>query len=137
MMRLNPHKRIAGLLVPVFALRHAKDFGVGDTLAMKQAIDFCVREGFSLLQFLPVHETVGDHSPYNAISSRALSPAFLSLTVDDVPGLSQEMVATAAPESWLEKLREGVVRHNSVLPLKIHVLLAAHHAFRAGEASAE
>ena len=137
MMRLNPHKRIAGLLVPVFALRHAKDFGVGDTLAMKQAIDFCVREGFSLLQFLPVHETVGDHSPYNAISSRALSPAFLSLTVDDVPGLSQEMVTTAAPESWLEKLREGVVRHNSVLPLKIHVLLAAHNAFRAGEASAE
>ena len=73
--------------MPVFALRHAKDFGVGDTLAMKQAIDFCVQKGFSLLQFLPIHETVGDHSPYNAISSRALSPAFLALTEEDVPGL--------------------------------------------------
>jgi 4-alpha-glucanotransferase len=137
MMRLNPHKRIAGLLVPVFALRHRKDFGVGDTIALKQAIDFCVQQGFSLLQFLPVHETVGDHSPYNAISSRALSPAFLALTPEDVPGLSKEMIETAAPESWLEKLREGGVRHNSVFPLKIHVLFGAHHAFRAGEGTAE
>jgi 4-alpha-glucanotransferase len=137
MTRLNPHKRIAGLLVPVFALRHAKDFGVGDTIAMKETIDFCAREGFSLLQFLPVHETVGDHSPYNAISARALSPEFLALTEQDVPGLSAEMIETAAPHSWLEKLREGIVRHNSVLPLKIHILLAAHHAFRAGEGTAE
>jgi 4-alpha-glucanotransferase len=135
MTRLNPHKRIAGLLVPVFALRHTKDFGIGDTLAMKQAIDFCVQQGFGLLQFLPIHETVGDHSPYNAISSRALSPAFLALSEQDVPGLSAEMIKTAAPDSWLEKLREGTVRHNSVLPLKIHILLGAHHAFRAGEAS--
>jgi 4-alpha-glucanotransferase len=137
MMRINSHKRIAGLLVPVFALRHAKDFGVGDTLAMKQAIDFCVQQGFSLLQFLPIHETVGDHSPYNAISSRALSPAFLALSEEDVPGLTREMIATAAPDSWLEKLREGAVRHNSVFPLKIHILLSAHHAFRAGEGTAE
>ncbi len=137
MIRLNPHKRIAGLLVPVFALRHSKDFGVGDTVALKQAIDFCVQQGFSLLQFLPVHETVGDHSPYNAISSRALSPAFVALTEEDVPGLTAEMIRTAAPDSWLEKLREGTVRHNSVFPLKIHILLAAHHAFRAGEATAE
>ncbi|MGC4075232.1 MAG: 4-alpha-glucanotransferase [Nibricoccus sp.] len=136
-IRLNPHKRIAGLLVPVFALRHTKDFGVGDTLAMKQAIDFCTQKGFSLLQFLPVHETVGDHSPYNAISSRALSPAFLALTEEDVPGLSKEMIQTAAPDSWLEKLREGAVRHNSVFPLKIQILLAAHHAFHAGEGSKE
>jgi 4-alpha-glucanotransferase len=135
--RINPHKRIAGLLVPVFALRHARDFGVGDTIAMKEAIDFCVTKGFSLLQFLPIHETVGDHSPYNAISSRALSPAFLALTEEDVPGLTTEMIKTAAPQSWLEKLREGTVRHNSVFPLKIHILLAAHHAFRAGEASPE
>ncbi|WP_175414706.1 4-alpha-glucanotransferase [Nibricoccus aquaticus] len=137
MTRLNPHKRIAGLLVPVFALRHAKDFGVGDTLAMKEAIQFCAQQGFALLQFLPIHETVGDHSPYNAISSRALSPAFVALTEQDVPGLSAEMIRTAAPESWLEKLRESTVRHNSVFPLKIHILLAAHHVFRAGEASDE
>ncbi len=123
--------------MPVFALRHAKDFGVGDTVAVRQAVDFCAQQGFSLLQFLPVHETVGDHSPYNAISSRALSPAFVALTEAEVPGLSAEMIRTAAPDSWLEKLREGTVRHNSVFPLKIHILLAAHHAFRAGDGSEE
>lgn len=136
-MRLNPHQRIAGLLAPVFALRHADDFGVGDTLAVRQAIDFCAEQGFSLLQFLPVHETVGDHSPYNAISSRALSPAFLAISESEVPGLSAEMIHTAAPESWLNRLREGVVRYNSVVPLKIQVLLMAHHAFRAGEGTPE
>ncbi len=137
MIALNPQVRIAGLLVPVFALRHAHDFGVGDTLALKEAIDFCAQEGFGLIQFLPVHETVGDHSPYNAISAHALSPAYLALTPEEVPGLSWQMIDSAAPESWLEKLREGTVRHNSVLPLKIHILAAAHHAFTAGEANAE
>ena len=137
MPRIDTEKRIAGLLVPVFALRHGKDFGVGDTLALKEAIDFCVQQGFGLLQFLPVHETVGDHSPYNAISSRALSPAFLALTEADVPGLTEQMLRAAAPENWLAQLRGGQVRHNSVFPLKIHVLLDAHRVFRAGEASEE
>jgi 4-alpha-glucanotransferase len=136
MLSRDPQKRLAGLLAPVFALRHAQDFGVGDTRALKEAIDFCAEEGFGLLQFLPVHETVGDHSPYNAISARALSPAYLELTPAEVPGLSAEMLEIAAPKSWLEKLREGTVRYNSVLPLKIHILAAAHHAFAAGEGDA-
>lgn len=69
------NKNLAGLLVPVFALRHANDFGIGDTLAMKEAVTFCKENRLAVLQTLPIHETIGDHSPYNPISSRALSPA--------------------------------------------------------------
>lgn len=72
-------KRRAGLLAPVFAMRHSDDFGIGDTRAVKEAVDFCADNGFKMLQLLPVHETFGDHSPYNPISSRALSPAYVYL----------------------------------------------------------
>jgi len=130
MANFDPSKKLAGLLVPVFALRHTKDFGIGDTIAVRDAIDFCAEHGFSVLQLLPIHETVGDHSPYNPISSRALSPALLALTEEAVPGLNAGERDRAAPESWLVQLRTAAVKQNSVQPLKLQILLAAHRGFR-------
>ncbi len=126
-------KRRAGLLIPVYALRRENDFGIGDTLAMKEAIDFCRDIGFSVLQILPIHETLGDHSPYNPISSRALSPSLLSITTADVPGLTDEMIVQAAPSPWLAQLREGKVRQEAVHPLKTQILLAAWYHFSVTE----
>lgn len=130
MSRAHFTKKTAGLLAPVFALRHSNDLGIGDTRAVREAIDFCAAHHFAVLQMLPIHETVGDHSPYNPISSRALSPALLALDEDEVPGLSAAMLREAAPEAWLTRLRAGGVKHNSVQPLKLQILLAAHHQFR-------
>jgi 4-alpha-glucanotransferase len=129
---LSFDQKLAGLLVPVFALRRANDFGIGDTLAVREAIDFCAEQQLGVLQLLPIHETIGDHSPYNAISSRALSPALLTITEPEVPGLTRAMLESAAPESWLAQLRGDQVKHNSVQPLKLQLLLAAHRAFRSG-----
>jgi 4-alpha-glucanotransferase len=128
----QPERKLAGLLVPVFALRHSRDFGIGDTTAMRETIQFCAAHRLAVLQILPIHECVGDHSPYNAISSRALSPALLTLTEEEVPGLSAEALQQAAPDSWLEQLRTGAVRYNSVQPLKLQILLEAHYRFRTG-----
>ena len=119
------------MLVPVFALRHARDFGIGDTIAVRDAIDFCAAHGLAVLQILPIHETVGDHSPYNPISSRALAPALLALTPESVPGLNVDEMKVAAPGSWLAQLRADGVKQNSVQPLKLQILLMAHRAFRA------
>lgn len=127
-------RRRAGLLVPVYALRHAADFGIGDTAALKDAIDFAADQGFSVVQILPIHETIGDHSPYNPISSRALSPALLALNPIDVPGLTQAMLDKAAPEAWLARLRMGNVHQEVVHPLKLQVLLTAYHHFTASGA---
>lgn len=121
-------RRRAGLLAPVFALRHARDFGIGDTLAVREAIDFCADHHFSVLQVLPIHETFGDHSPYNPISSRALSPALLEISPAAVPGLTAEMLEQAAPGSWLDQLRGGKVRYDAISPLKSQILLAAWYA---------
>ena len=122
-------KRRAGLLLPVYALRRSGDFGVGDTAAVREAIDFTAGLGMSVLQVLPIHETFGDHSPYNPISSHALSPAFISLDVGEVPGLTPEILQETAPESWLEKLRSGNVSHEAIHPLKTQILLLAFYRF--------
>ncbi len=130
MLRYDFAQKSAGLLAPVFALRHDDDLGIGDTRAFRDAIDFCAAQGFAVLQTLPIHETVGDHSPYNPISSRALSPALLTLGEEEVPGMTAQMLRDAAPESWRAQLRADRVKHNSVQPLKLQVLLAAHRNFK-------
>jgi 4-alpha-glucanotransferase len=122
-------RRRAGLLVPVFAMRHKDDFGVGDTRAVRETIDFCAANSFAVLQLLPIHETFSDHSPYNPISSRALSPAYIYLNPAEVPGLLSADLERAAPEAWLAQLRTGIVKHGSVHPLKIQILQLAWHRF--------
>lgn len=125
--------RRAGLLVPVFAMRHRDDFGVGDTRAVREAIDFCAANLFAILQLLPIHETFGDHSPYNPISARALSPVYIHLVPEEVPGLLAADLERAAPAAWLAQLRSGIVKHGSVHPLKMQVLQLAWHRFLNGE----
>nr|WP_240963788.1 4-alpha-glucanotransferase [Luteolibacter luteus] len=117
------------MLVPVYALRSDRDLGIGDTAAVRDAVDFVAGLGMSVLQLLPIHETFGDHSPYNPISSRALSPAYVSLTPQEVPGLTHALLEQAAPESWLSQLRSGNVRHDAVYPLKTQILLTTAYHF--------
>lgn len=119
----------AGLLIPVFALRRTDDLGIGDTFAVKEAIDFCARHQFKVLQILPIHDTMGDHSPYNPISSRALSPALLTINETEVPGLTSEHLSKHAPADWLVHLREGIVKHRLVHSLKFNLLQSAYHNF--------
>jgi len=92
-MSIDTNKKLAGILVPAFALRAAGDLGIGDTRAVKEAIDFCHKYSLGVLQLLPINETGGDNSPYNAISSMALDPALIYISPaapDMVPGLKEE-----------------------------------------------
>jgi 4-alpha-glucanotransferase len=78
-MNLSPDRKLAGVLVPVFALRGEHDLGIGDTAAVKEMIDWCADHGFRVLQTLPINETGPDNSPYNAISALALDPTTIAL----------------------------------------------------------
>jgi 4-alpha-glucanotransferase len=122
-------RRRAGLLAPVYALRHAEDFGIGDTISVKEAIDFCSTYGFSVLQMLPIFETINDPSPYSPVSSHALSPSLLSLTPETVPGLDQEVIDRICPPAWRSELRKGNVRYHVIEPLKYEILAAAYRRF--------
>ncbi len=79
-----PRHRLAGTLVPVFALRTAGSFGVGDFGDLLRMVQFAARTGQRVVQVLPVNDTTSSHSwtdsyPYGCISVFALHPQYIDL----------------------------------------------------------
>ncbi|BCU78958.1 4-alpha-glucanotransferase [Luteolibacter sp. LG18] len=91
-------RRSAGILLPAFSPRRPGDLGIGDTRALREWIDWAADHGVGFLQLLPIQETGADDSPYNAISSVALEPAYLSFDPQDVPWVTPEEVAAVRAE---------------------------------------
>jgi len=77
--------RLAGLLLPAFSARREGDLGIGDTRALLEWGELAARHRIGFLQLLPINEMGADDSPYNAISSVALEPLYL--TMEEVPGI--------------------------------------------------
>ena len=128
-MTLSPEKKIAGILTPLFALRRADDLGIGDLGALREFIDWAAGAGFRLVQLLPINETGGDNSPYNAISSRAIEPTTLYLAPGSPEHLTQERFEAAVGQTDLNKLRRGAVKYRQVRKLKRALLEAAYQGF--------
>ncbi|MDE5627665.1 MAG: 4-alpha-glucanotransferase, partial [Candidatus Amulumruptor sp.] len=77
-----PLWRGAGVAIPVFSLRSAEDFGVGDFTDIKLMADWAALTGQTIIQLLPVNDTSmtgtwTDSYPYNSISSFALHPLYI------------------------------------------------------------
>ncbi len=128
-MNLSPNDKIAGVLIPLFALRTEDDLGIGDLEGLRQFIEWSRRIGFRLVQLLPINETGGDSSPYNAISSRALDPTTLHLAPGSPADLSAEAFAETVCKIDLEALRRGGVDYDTVKPLKKKLLERAFSDF--------
>jgi 4-alpha-glucanotransferase len=90
-----PAKRQAGILIPAFSPRREGDFGIGDTLALREWIDWAARYGVGFIQLLPLNENGADESPYSAISSVALDPIYLTLTHAEIPWLPGKSITNA------------------------------------------
>lgn len=129
-MTLAPENKIAGVLAPLFALRTEDDLGIGDVAALRQFIDWARDLGFALVQLLPINETGGDHSAYNAISSRAIDPTTLHLAPGSPADLSREAFAEVTSAVDLPALRRGPVHYEIVKLLKKKLLERAFLAFR-------
>ena len=128
-MNLSPNDKIAGVLTPLFALRTEDDLGIGDLEGLRQFIEWSRRIGFRLIQLLPINETGGDSSPYNAISSRALDPTTLHLAPGSPADLSAEAFAETVRGIDLAALRRGGVDYEIVKPLKKKLLERAFSDF--------
>src|SRR6266481_263247 len=130
-MNLSPEKKIAGVLVPLFALRREDDLGIGDLGALREFIDWIAEIGFTLVQLLPINETGADNSPYNAISSMAIEPTTLHLA----PGSPEDLTRNDFEESFSEidlaDLRRGRVKYRQVKELKQRILEKAFANFSA------
>ncbi len=129
MNSIDPLKKCAGLLIPVFTLRRQGDWGIGDTEAVLETLAFCKNFGFKVLQLLPINETGADHSPYNAISSVALDPVYITLDPKKVPGLTKEDREKILDSEDRESLNAGSVQYNRVKSLKQSVLNESFERF--------
>ncbi len=135
MFTLNPDRKIAGVLAPVFALRGPDDLGIGDTAALLEFGTWAATQGLRIVQILPVNESGGDNSPYNIISSMALDPTTIATTPDGIPELTRADFDRICAEHDLAALRVGPVDYAAVRPLKRALLEAAHDTFLAGAKS--
>src|SRR5262249_52933349 len=130
-MNLPPEKKIAGVLVPLFALRGENDLGIGDLAALREFVDWIAEIGFTLVQLLPINETGGDNSPYNAISAMAIDPATLYLAPGSPEDLTGNDFADLVREIDLAGLRRGRVNYRQVKELKQRILEKAFLNFSA------
>lgn len=74
----------AGIAIPVFSLRSADSFGVGEFTDIALLVDWVKLMGMKLIQLLPVNDTGAtgtwvDSYPYAAISAYALHPLYLNV----------------------------------------------------------
>lgn len=119
--------RRLGILVPVFSLRRDGDLGVGDTRALRGMVDWAAEHRVGFLQLLPINETGGDNSPYNAISSVALDPLLLDL--ESIPGIGSEHICEAAKNFACKKGEENLVDYEQSNKLKRGLLSQAFEEF--------
>jgi 4-alpha-glucanotransferase len=130
-MNLSPEKKIAGVLVPLFALRREDDLGIGDLGALQEFIDWIAEIGFTLVQLLPINETGADNSPYNAISSVAIEPTTLRLAPGSPEDLTREDFEGTLAKVELPSLRRGRVNYRQIKELKQRILEKAFANFLA------
>ncbi len=124
----NHHKQ-AGILIPVFAIRRRQDLGIGDVTGVRATIDWLHEMGMQFLQLLPINETGGDNSPYNAISSVAIEPSTLDVSPEGLRDLKKEDYERIVGATDLEALREGSVNYEAVKALKADLLWEAFDTF--------
>jgi 4-alpha-glucanotransferase len=74
----------AGVAIPVFALRTARGFGVGEFKDIETLADWSAQVGMRMIQILPINDTTATHTwvdsyPYSGVSVYALHPMFLNI----------------------------------------------------------
>lgn len=84
-----------GFDLPLSALHSKNSCGIGEFLDLIPTIDLCKQLKMDVLQLLPLNDSGNDPSPYNAQSSCALNPIYLSLYklpyLDEFPALKKEL----------------------------------------------
>lgn len=74
-------QKVAGVMIPLFSIRTKQNFGSGEILDLIPFVDWMTIHHLRVLQILPIYETAPDEtSPYQALSSFAIDPAYLSVS---------------------------------------------------------
>jgi 4-alpha-glucanotransferase len=125
--------RRAGLLVPLFSLRSARGWGIGEIGDIPATARWLESAGLSVLQLLPINELPGyESSPYSSLSAMAIDPQYLTLgDVEDFAALGGERGLEAELRANLESVRAAThVKYDGVRRLKQVALRRAFERFR-------
>ena len=120
-----PSLRLAGTVIPLFSMRSAHGWGIGDFGDIRLMADWLSLTGQNILQLLPVNDTTvrggnEDSYPYNCVSVFALNPIYADMSV--LPALSKPR-----RNAFYQKEREALnalpaVDYAKVYRLKINYL---------------
>jgi 4-alpha-glucanotransferase len=124
-------RRIAGVTVPLFSLRSARSWGIGEIGDLPDFAAFARGAGLRLVQILPLGEiSGGETSPYSALSAFGIDPMFLSMAgLADLEGESAGLGAAGA--LLLARARaSATVDYEAVRALKREALGRAFRRFR-------
>lgn len=83
-----------GICLPLSALHSRQSCGIGEFLDLIPLIDWCRSLKLDCLQLLPLNDNGDDPSPYDALSSCALDPVYLSLAhLPEIGSLTRDLEA--------------------------------------------
>ena len=121
----------AGVAIPVFSLRTANSFGIGEFTDIKLLADWAKEVGLKLIQLLPINDTTAtytwkDSYPYAAISAFALHPIYINLQKVAGKKAMQKVKALTNRQKALNELPE--VDYDEVIRIKMEVLRELYEA---------
>ena len=122
-----------GLLVPLFSLRSARGWGIGEIGDIAATAHWLESAGMTLLQLLPINELpLFETSPYSSLSAMAVDPQYLTMDdVEDFAAIGGERALEAELRSRLESVRAAdSVEYAGVRRLKSVALRRAFERFR-------
>ncbi|HZH35885.1 MAG TPA: 4-alpha-glucanotransferase, partial [Flavisolibacter sp.] len=121
----------AGVAIPVFSLRSATSFGIGEFTDIRLLADWAKETGLKLIQLLPINDTTAtftwkDSYPYAAISAFALHPIYINLhKVGGKKGM-QKVKSLTNKQKILNDLPE--IDYDQVIKIKTDVLWELYEA---------
>ncbi|MBR2318445.1 MAG: 4-alpha-glucanotransferase [Bacteroidaceae bacterium] len=112
--------RIAGTVIPLFSLRSAHGWGIGDFGDIRLMADWLASTGQNILQLLPVNDTTvcggnEDSYPYNCVSVYALNPIYADMS--QLPALGNEK-----RNAWYQKEGAALNQLAKVNYAKVYML---------------
>jgi 4-alpha-glucanotransferase len=132
-------RRQAGVVLPLFAIRTRRDWGIGQLTDLPACADWIASAGQRLLQVLPPHTlSAGETSPYGALTAFGLDPIYADVeAIEDLDPAAIDALLDEADHAGrraLEQLRASVrVDYLGVRALKTRALDAAFTRFHERE----
>lgn len=109
-----------GFCLPLFSLTSQNSCGIGEFLDLLPLIDWCKKIHADVIQLLPLNEAYyKDPSPYNAISSCALDPIYISL--QSLPYIDENLknaLYSFKKYTITKKVKHNIVRRKKFLWLR-------------------